>query len=138
VTETTDVTTTPISVLTGDDVLGVAPDASLHDVARALVDGEVGAVVVRDDKTLAIASERDVVRAVAEGRDLAATRVIDIATKDLVWCDATATIGEVAAEMAEHYIRHVLVEQDGELVGIVSARDVLGAYAATEVGIDED
>ena len=32
--------------------------------------------------------------------------------------------------MMEHYIRHILVEQDGSLVGVVSARDLLGAYSS--------
>ena len=31
--------------------------------------------------------------------------------------------------MMEEYVRHVLLEEDGRLVGIVSARDLLGAYA---------
>jgi CBS domain-containing protein len=30
--------------------------------------------------------------------------------------------------MLEHYVRHVLVEEEGQLVGVVSARDLLGAY----------
>jgi len=29
----------------------------------------------------------------------------------------------------EQYVRHVLLEEEGRLVGIVSARDLLGAYA---------
>jgi CBS domain-containing protein len=34
--------------------------------------------------------------------------------------------------MMEHYVRHVLLEEDGRLVGIVSMRDLLGAYAAAD------
>jgi CBS domain-containing protein len=47
----------------------------------------------------------------------------------------------VATEMMEHWARHALVEEDGRLVGIVSARDLLGAYAAADAdptGEDED
>jgi CBS domain-containing protein len=40
--------------------------------------------------------------------------------------------------MMDRYVRHVLVEEDGSLVGIVSARDVLGAYAAADVDDEED
>ena len=47
-----------------------------------------------------------------------------------MWCDESATVGEVATEMMEQYVRHVLVERDGDLIGIVSARDLLGAFAA--------
>ena len=45
-----------------------------------------------------------------------------------MWCDAEATVDQVAARMMDRYIRHVLVERDGALVGIVSARDLLGVY----------
>ena len=35
--------------------------------------------------------------------------------------------------MSERFIRHVLVERAGKLVGIVSARDLLGFYASEDV-----
>jgi len=53
-----------------------------------------------------------------------------VASTDLVWCDIESTVDEVAVEMLSRYIRHVLVEEDGTLVGIVSARDLLGAYSS--------
>jgi CBS domain-containing protein len=34
--------------------------------------------------------------------------------------------------MMDRYVRHVLVESDGRLVGVVSARDLLGAYVASD------
>ena len=44
-------------------------------------------------------------------------------------------VGEVAMQMMDHYIRHVLVERDGALAGIASARDLLGVYCAdTDLG----
>jgi CBS domain-containing protein len=122
-----------VSVLIGTPIAGVAPDASLYEVADALVAAGVGALVLSNgarDGAAGIVSERDIVRALAERRDLATTRASDIAHTTLVWCDAEATVTEVATEMMECYVRHVLVEEDGRLVGIVSARDLLGAYAS--------
>ncbi|WP_431195955.1 CBS domain-containing protein [Mycobacterium camsae] len=117
--------------MTGDPVSRVAADASLADAARAMVTDNVGAMVIGDgDKPGALVSERDIVRAVAAGMDLAAVRAVEVASTKLVWCDADATIDEVANRMMERYIRHILVERDGELVGIVSARDVLGVYCS--------
>jgi CBS domain-containing protein len=42
-------------------------------------------------------------------------------------------MAEVAEEMMDCYVRHVLVEDGGRLVGIVSARDLLGAYVSADV-----
>jgi CBS domain-containing protein len=121
----------PVSQLIGDEVARVASDASIHDVALALTTDGVGAVLLGDDKRpQALVSERDVVRSVAAGDDPSTTPASRVASRELVWCDVESTVEEVAAEMLGRYIRHVLVEEDGELVGIVSARDLLGAYSA--------
>ncbi len=122
-----------VSALATDPVACTKPDATLYEVADALAAGDIGALVVGErDAVEGVVSERDLARALADRRDPATTRAIDVAHRTLVWCDATATIGEVAMEMMEQYVRHVLVEEDGRLIGIVSARDLLGAYAAAD------
>ena len=126
-----------VSTFTADALDGVAPTASLLEVADALTAGEVGAVVVRDGgKVVGIVSERDLVGALARRLPMDTTTVMEIATTKLIWADADAPVIEVATEMLEHYVRHILIEEDGELVGMVSARDLLGAYS-TDVD-DED
>ena len=124
----------PVSMLVTENVARIASDATVVDVARALTDAEVGvlAVFVGDD-VKGIVSERDVTHAIAAGQDPATTTAIDIAHTDLVWCDPTSTVAEVATEMMENYVRHVLVGDAGTLAGIVSARDLLGAYAAGDL-----
>jgi len=120
----------PISTLTGDAIVEIEPQATLRDVASRLVDADVGAVVVAgDDGPGGVVSERDVVRAVAAGRDLAEVRCGEVAATDLVRCDADASISEVASLMMERWVRHVLVESGGDVVGIVSARDLLGVVS---------
>jgi CBS domain-containing protein len=122
-----------------DRVASIRPDASLVEAARILVHRDIGVLVVRGkdvDRPAGVVSERDLVRAVAGGRDLESTRTMDVAHTDLSWADASATVAEVADEMMDRYIRHVLVERNGHLVGVVSARDLLGAYAAADLFVD--
>jgi len=120
----------PVYTVTGDPVMRLGTDATIADVAKTIVDGQFGAVLIGDDRPMGMVSERDVVRVVAAGDDPAAVRAVDVASTKLVWCDADDTVDEVAVRMMDHYIRHVLVERDGDLVGIVSARDLLGVYSA--------
>jgi CBS domain-containing protein len=127
----------PISTITGDPVARVAADATIADVAKAMVARDVGAIVVgEDERPAALVSERDIVRAVAAGKDPAAVLAVDVASTKLVWCDAEATVDQVATRMMDRYIRHVLVERDGALAGIVSARDLLGVYSAYSAEAD--
>ena len=127
----------PVSAVTADPVARVAADATVADVAKAIVAQNAGVMVVGDDALpAAVLSERDVVRVVAGGKDPASVRALDVASAKLVWCNANATVDEVALRMMDRYIRHILVEQDGALFGIVSARDLLGVYC-TAADVDE-
>ncbi|HEY1280849.1 MAG TPA: CBS domain-containing protein [Acidimicrobiales bacterium] len=120
-----------VRLFTGDAVATVAPERTLQEAAEELVADDVGLLVVGTaDKVEGVVSERDLVRAIALGRDLQTTLVRDIASRRLVWCDATAIVAEVGELMMEQYVRHVLVEDAEQLVGVVSARDLLGAYVA--------
>ena len=135
----TDVGALPIASLASDVVERVAFDADLWEIADRLVEAGVGALAVGvGGDVRGIVSERDLVRALADRRDPAGTRAIDIAHTRLVWCDAESPVAEVAEEMMEHYVRHVLVEDEGRVIGIVSARDLLGAYAAVECPYEDD
>jgi CBS domain-containing protein len=129
----------PVSALAADVVARVSGDFDLWAVAEALVEADVGALAVcgHDSEIFGVVSERDLVRAMAARHDPSSTTARAIAHTRLVWCDANSTVAEVAEQMMDQYVRHVLVEEDGRVVGIVSARDLLGAYAAAE-GFDED
>jgi len=119
----------PVSRYMAEAVYTVASHMPLCAAARCLVESSVGALVVTEgDVPVAVISERDIARAVAKGDDLSSTDVLQRASRPLLWCSADATVSEVAREMMEHFVRHVLVEDEGRLVGIVSARDLLGAY----------
>ncbi len=126
-----------ISSLVGDEVILVAPTATLREVADRMADDAIGAVGVGSgDELVGVLTERDVVRAVASGRD-PSTPASEIVQIDLVWTDPDASVAHVAEEMMERWIRHVFIGRPGNLLGIVSIRDVLGAYiAATASGDD--
>src|SRR5262245_3339963 len=123
----------PVSVLTGEQIVRVGGDATLYEVADVMAGAGVGALVLGDgDPPAGIVTERDFVSALATRRDPGATRAEDLAQTSLVWCAADATVSEVAELMMEKYVRHVLVEDQGKLVGTVSARGPLGAAAAED------
>jgi CBS domain-containing protein len=133
----TNVGALPVSVFSADVVVRVSADANLWETAATLTAADVGLVVVGSDAAVSgVVSERDLVRALAARRDPSTTTAGEIAHAQVVWCDVESTVAEVAEEMMERYVRHVLVEDGGKLVGIVSARDLLGAYASA--GLDDE
>lgn len=128
---------TAIATLVEEELVRVSPSATLSEVSAVLLEANIGAVVVGDEATVeGVVSERDIVRAIAEGQDPSSTRAIELASTAIVWCDASATVAEVAREMLVEYVRHVLVESDGKVLGIVSARDLLGVYATEDADLE--
>lgn len=122
----------PVSMLIGSPVITVDANFNMWAVAQILANADVGLLVVQmDGATVGVVSERDVVHALANHVNLSTTRALDIASTHVIWCDEDSTVDEVAAEMADNYVRHILVEREGQLVGVVSARDLLAWYAQT-------
>lgn len=121
----------PITTYMADQVVTVDPGDSLRRAAEVIAEASIGCIVVGSgDAVEGVLSERDVVRAIADGRDPDTTTVADVESTRLVWATTDATIASVANEMMEDYVRHVLVGDDGTVAGIVSMRDVITAYLA--------
>lgn len=107
-------------------VVSVVPDRSVRQAARAMTDRGVGSAVVLTGDTLAgILTERDVLKAVADGADLDATPAKEIMTADVVTVGPDWEVYEAAAEMADKHIRHLVVAEDDRVAGVLSVRDLL-------------
>lgn len=117
-----------VATFMADNVVMVEPSISVRRAAEVIVEASVGCIVVGTPGNIeGVISERDIARAVAEGRDLDATTVGQVESTRLVWAPADASIGTVANEMMEDYVRHVLVGDGNEAAGVVSMRDVIAA-----------
>lgn len=124
----------PVTTVMHRSTVSVRPDMSLQQVADTLAREEVGAVVVQGVNGLVgIVSERDIVRAIADGADLESDRASDVMTYDVVSVESVAAIDVVARIMIDGAIRHLPVIDSGGPVGIVSIRDLLGAFIEAPV-----
>ncbi len=120
---------TTIESYVSNGVVMAGPRTTLRAAAAEMDQAGVGCLVIGESTSVeGIVSERDIVRAVAAGLDLDATTVADIETKALKWAAPGSTLNEVTEEMLENYVRHILVRDDDVLVGVVSMRDLLGAF----------
>jgi CBS domain-containing protein len=124
--------TDPISTLTSMAVASIAPSGTLQAAAEAMTSEELGLLVVttgKDDGSVSVLSERDIVAAVAEGLDLSTERVVDHCRSEVVAVEETVSINDAARTMAEAQIRHLAVSRGGYVVGIVSIRDIIVVLA---------
>ena len=107
------------------DVKTVSPSDTFASTAKILAEHRISSVVVKDgEKVAGIITERDIVRAVADGSDVATLTVGERMTKDLATADLKTDVADAAQLMAERRIRHLPVLDKGSLAGIVSIRDL--------------
>jgi CBS domain-containing protein len=110
----------------------VTGDQSLEEVAARLQTKDVSALLIMDGYRLAgIITERDVVRAVADRRDLADCTVAEYMTTEPATVDLETPLWMVAWKMLALGVRHLPVLVAGEVTGLVSARDLLELQSIT-------
>jgi CBS domain-containing protein len=106
------------------------PDQTASEAIRTMLDAGVGSVVVTEGPELVgIFTERDVLRLAGNGAAFGTTLLRDVMTPSPLTASADDGILAAAQLMGERNLRHLPVVEGGNLVGIVSIRDVLGFLA---------
>jgi CBS domain-containing protein len=107
------------------DLLTVAPEERLGEVAQRMVDRDVGAALVTEGpRLLGILTERDVLRAVAKGiRD--DSTVSEWMTRDPETMEPDEPTLHAAVLMIHGGFRHLPLVDGDEVVGMLSIRDLM-------------
>jgi len=105
----------------------VHPDDTLLAVARQLRDARVGAMLVADyGDYVGILSEADLVRkAMASGADAEQVMARSVMSTPVMTIDIAQSAHEASDVMAERGIRHLVITEEGRVVGMILVRDLL-------------
>lgn len=107
-----------------------AADDSLAEAAARMWNAQTGSLLVMDgENLLGIVTERDLLRAVANGQDPTKVALKDVMRTDVITCGPQTSLKEAAKVMATKWIRHLPIVESGRVVGIVSQRDLTGMLA---------
>ena len=118
----------------GNEIFSITPDSTMYDALKLMADKDVGALLVlADDKVLGIVSERDYARKIIlKGKLSRETSVSEIMTAKVVSVTPTTHVDNCMELMIEKHIRHLPVEENGKLVGLISIGDVVKAVIDEE------
>jgi CBS domain-containing protein len=121
-----------------DVVLTIGPEHTLRDAAAAMFARKVGAAVVLDPDAPGpgVITERDILRAVAQGKNPDEEPVSGYLTSELTLAAPDWSLEYAAAAMVRGGFRHLLVVDGGELAGILSMRDIVRCW--TQDGATSD
>ena len=124
-------------LLTDREVISLSGETSALDAARAMTEHRVGALLITDADGAAagIFTERDLMtRLLVKGLDAAKTPVSDLMTRDMFTASPNERVNQVAQEMQKRHIRHLPVVEGGQVVGLLSLRDLLREHLAIATG----
>ena len=111
-----------------EDFITVAPEDTLGEVARRMVDKSMGAVIVKDfGRLIGILTERDLLKAMAARVHTSEARVRQWMTENPITTTLDTDVDEAARIMLENGFRHLPVVDEIGQVGYVSLRRVVGA-----------
>ena len=112
-------------------ILTIGPTHTLRQAARLMAERKVGAAVVLDPDAdgPGILTERDVLEAVAMGQDPEVEICADHLTPDAVTAEPSWEISRAAAAMVAGGFRHLVVCEDGHVVGVLSVRDIVRVFS---------
>ena len=116
---------------TARDIMTATPDfvdgsTTVLDVAKKLATGNYGSLPICDgEKVTGMITDRDiVVKVLAEGKDPASTKVIDLVQGEVVTIGADDSIEDAARTMAKHQVRRLPVIDGTKLVGMLAQADL--------------
>ena len=125
--------------LVGGSATVIGPEATLGDAAEALVGEVLGSLAVVSDRSLVgIITERDLVRALASGAEPESELVVDWMAEAPDTFSPDVDVKEAAAWLLEVGYRHMPVMEDGELLGIVSIRDIMQALVGDRQDVSDE
>src|ERR687883_1480108 len=111
-------------------VLTVGPGHTLREAAKSMAKRGVGAAVVLDPEQPGpgIVTERDILLALAEGQDPDTERVGDHLSENLTFAAPDWSLERAAEAMVRGGFRHLVVVDGGDLVGVLSMRDIVRCW----------
>ncbi|MCP4704530.1 MAG: CBS domain-containing protein [candidate division Zixibacteria bacterium] len=110
------------------ELITIKPDSSLDDAMTLMIDKNIGSLLVLDDDKIlqGILSDRDIFKSVYKTKgEYHSLKIKDVMTSAVISGKLTDEVTNIAWVMQKNYIRHIPIVDEGNVVGLVSQRDVL-------------
>jgi len=110
----------------------VEPDTNLLQCAKKMVKKKLSSLpIAKKKKLLGFISNKDILWALVKKgsrKDLLSVKVKDISPRKIITIKPSATIKEAINKVKKYKFYRLPVVQNGELVGVVTAGDILGFH----------
>jgi len=111
------------------DLSTISENASIHEAANIMQQQRIGSLLVQKGQDYSgIITETDIVRGVAEQRDMSQLTVQTLMSSPIITVKRTLSPQYARDLMADRHIRHLAVTENEKIVGVISVRDLLAYF----------
>lgn len=109
------------------NVYSLSPDITIRKASKIMKEKNIGSLYIKkNDKLIGVVTETDIVRkGVADNIDMDSASLGDIMSSPIYTIDINKTVTEANEMMDKHKVRHLAVKDGENIIGVISARDIL-------------
>ena len=116
----------PIRAFITKKLIGTDISSTVQDAAKKMTEFNISSIVIlEDNKVVGFFTESDLKRKIVAVGKTPDTSVQDIMIKDLITIDISSTVSDAMKTMMDNDIKHLLIKEKGEIIGIMSFTDFL-------------
>lgn len=114
----------------GPSIHSVNIDSTVADALKIMLENRIGAILIKEnDNIIGIWTERDLMKnVVTEGFYSKKTIIKEVMTTNLISSPSTDSIYQLMDKFLKNRLRHLLIEEDGKYIGILSSGDITRAH----------
>lgn len=112
-----------------NDIISTSPDSTVADALKIMLEKKIGAIAIKDgEKYVGIWTERDLMKnVVTEGFFSKTSKIKDVMSTDLKTARFDESVFALQDKFLGKRIRHLFIEKEGNIIGIISTGDVIKA-----------
>ncbi len=108
------------------NVIVANPNLTLKEASQVMVKFEIGSLVVtEDDKLVGIITSTDILKCIAEGKDIEKTTIGSVMSKPVITISPDEKIEDAVNLMLKNKIKRLVVTEGNKIVGIITASDII-------------
>ena len=113
----------------GNQIISVSPDSTIYDALRIMIENQIGAILIKqEDEIIGIWTERDLMRnTVTVGFDPKSAIISEYMSTGLKTASYSDTVYALKDKFLGLRLRHLLIEKNGEYIGVLSVGDIIKA-----------
>jgi len=115
----------PIKQFITRGIMGIDKNETIRNACKKMIEFGISSLAVLEDGAIiGFLTKKDIIKGIADELSVN-TKINKIMSKNLVFCKSSSSIEEALEIMANFQVRHILVKEKGEFIGIFSLKDII-------------